>query len=63
VFDPARFGEDLGEFFLGDGYDVGPVVENDGPGACRALVEGQHVFFAHLSYLPLYAIVGLSVNV
>src|SRR5205807_10552326 len=41
VLDPAGLGEDLGEFFLRDGPDAAVMIEDDGPGAGGAFVEGE----------------------
>ena len=48
VLDPPRVGEDLGELLLADGDDLAGVVEDDGAGGGRALVDGQNEFlFGH----------------
>ena len=41
LFDPAVLGVDLGEFALGGGEDDTVMVDDDGAGAARALIEGE----------------------
>ena len=57
VLHPARFREILGELHLRGGADVAFVVEDDGPGGTRPLIQGQDVL-VHFRY-----VVSLQINV
>ena len=45
VLDPSRLGEDLPEFALCHGTGRSLLVENDGPGTARSLVQSKNVLF------------------
>ncbi len=47
VLHPARLREVLRKFFLRQVHHLAGLVEENGPGAGRALVEGEDVFFFH----------------